>query len=146
MPKGARHNCSSACSQEWAGRTSPSRMRYLVRQRDKGICAACGLDCLALRAEYDALVKKEHGVTWNDTEAKRVFRKQHGIPPGRSCGDFWDADHIVPVVEGGGECRLSNFRTLCIPCHKRETAELARRRAHERHVKKPLPLFDQVGA
>jgi hypothetical protein len=27
-------------------------------------------------------------------------------------GDFWQADHIVPVAEGGGECDLSNYRTL----------------------------------
>lgn len=41
----------------------------------------------------------------------------------------WDADHVVPVSEGGGECDLSNLRTLCISCHKTATAELARRRA-----------------
>jgi hypothetical protein len=28
------------------------------------------------------------------------------------------------VVQGGGECALENMRTLCIPCHKRATAEL----------------------
>jgi 5-methylcytosine-specific restriction endonuclease McrA len=38
-------------------------------------------------------------------------------------------DHIVPVVEGGGACGLENLRTLCKPCHKRVTAELAGRRA-----------------
>eukprot|EP00976_Prorocentrum_cordatum_P075602 1181956-Prorocentrum_minimum.AAC.10 len=27
-------------------------------------------------------------------------------------GDFWQADHIVPVAEGGGECDLNNYRTL----------------------------------
>jgi 5-methylcytosine-specific restriction endonuclease McrA len=44
-------------------------------------------------------------------------------------GIQWDADHIVPVIEGGGECGLSNLRTLCRDCHKRVTAELAKRRA-----------------
>lgn len=53
--------------------------------------------------------------------------------PGRSSG--WDADHIVPVVEGGGQCGLENYRTLCHPCHKRATAELARRRAEARKGK-----------
>jgi 5-methylcytosine-specific restriction endonuclease McrA len=73
--------------------------------------------------------------------------KAHGIPPGRSCSDWWDADHIVPVVEGGGECGLSNFRTLCIPCHKKETkrlhGRLAVERKKERVVKKDesRPLF-----
>jgi len=46
--------------------------------------------------------------------------------PGRSSG--WDADHIVPVCEGGGQCGLDNYRTLCHPCHKRVTRELAARR------------------
>jgi 5-methylcytosine-specific restriction endonuclease McrA len=44
----------------------------------------------------------------------------------------WQADHIIPVVEGGGECGLDNIRTLCTPCHRRETASLAARRAQAR--------------
>jgi 5-methylcytosine-specific restriction endonuclease McrA len=35
-------------------------------------------------------------------------------------------------VEGGGGCGLENYRTLCRPCHKDETAKLAARRARER--------------
>jgi 5-methylcytosine-specific restriction endonuclease McrA len=45
---------------------------------------------------------------------------------------LWDADHIVPVVEGGGECDLANMRTLCLKCHKLATAELRRRRRQAR--------------
>ena len=41
---------------------------------------------------------------------------------------LWDADHIVPVVEGGGECDLSNIRTLCLLCHREVTAALRERR------------------
>lgn len=65
--------------------------------------------------------------------------------PGRSTG--WDADHIIPVVEGGGLCGLENYRTLCHPCHKQETAALAKRRAQSRRqsiAEQPtqdLPLF-----
>ena len=39
----------------------------------------------------------------------------------RQPGHFWQADHIVPVAEGGGMCELSNFRTLCTKCHAQET-------------------------
>lgn len=53
---------------------------------------------------------------------------------GRRTG--WDADHIVPVIEGGGECDLENIRTLCHPCHKLETAKLAARRAKRNRVEK----------
>jgi hypothetical protein len=44
-------------------------------------------------------------------------------------GHEWQADHIVPVAEGGGSCDLSGLRTLCTACHRVETAKLAARRA-----------------
>ena len=54
---------------------------------------------------------------------------------------LWEADHVVPLVEGGPHT-LANMRTLCVPCHKRATAELAARRAAVRKVRdeKQLPL------
>lgn len=41
--------------------------------------------------------------------------------------DDWQADHIVPVAEGGGSCGMQNLRTLCLPCHHQETRALMRR-------------------
>ncbi|HUW14746.1 MAG TPA: HNH endonuclease signature motif containing protein [Anaerolineae bacterium] len=41
----------------------------------------------------------------------------------------WHADHIVPVVDGGGACGLDNLRTLCWRCHRSETRKLRRRLA-----------------
>jgi 5-methylcytosine-specific restriction endonuclease McrA len=49
-------------------------------------------------------------------------------------GHTWEADHVVPVVEGGGQCGLDNFRTLCLSCHRKETAKLLRRRAEQRRI------------
>jgi 5-methylcytosine-specific restriction protein A len=49
---------------------------------------------------------------------------------------LWEMDHIVPVVEGGGSCGLENLRTLCWTCHRRETRELAARRAAARKAKR----------
>jgi len=40
---------------------------------------------------------------------------------------LWDADHILPVAEGGGECDLDNIRTLCLRCHRVVTAQLRER-------------------
>ena len=40
---------------------------------------------------------------------------------------LWDADHILPVAEGGGQCDLANIRTLCLLCHRDETARLRAR-------------------
>jgi hypothetical protein len=47
---------------------------------------------------------------------------------------LWEADHIVPVVEGGGECDLSNLRTLCLRCHRMATLGLRLRRAEARQL------------
>lgn len=45
---------------------------------------------------------------------------------------WWEADHILSVVEGG-DSNLDNIRTLCIPCHRSVTKELrARRRSGTR--------------
>jgi hypothetical protein len=41
--------------------------------------------------------------------------------------NLWDADHILPVTEGGGECDLDNIRTLCLRCHRVVTAQLRER-------------------
>ena len=57
-----------------------------------------------------------------------------GVPnPGWTLGrrTAWDADHITPVAEGGGLCGLENYQSLCHPCHKRKTAEMARRRSNK---------------
>ena len=40
---------------------------------------------------------------------------------------WWEADHIVPVVEGGGQCGPENYRTLCCRCHRVVTNELRQR-------------------
>jgi hypothetical protein len=46
-------------------------------------------------------------------------------------GSLWDADHIEARVYGGATT-LANARTLCVPCHRSVTAELARSRAASR--------------
>ena len=67
-------------------------------------------------------------------EEIRAFKERHGIPRHRS--RFWDIDHIVPVVEGGGSSGPENLRTLCLKCHKQVTAELAAKRAAARKASK----------
>ena len=85
------------------------RLREQVFARDRGVCAQCGLDTEALRKDKRKL----------DFAARRRFEKEWGRRR-----HLWDADHIVPVVEGGGECDLSNMRTLCLKCHRAATAAL----------------------
>lgn len=110
--------CGDACVHEWRLRTDPGYLRRLVFARDHGVCAECGTDTVALVAELRGL-RRQGYEPWR----KRV--EELGI--GHRRGSYWDADHIVPVAEGGGECDLSNIRTLCIPCHQKATAELRKR-------------------
>jgi 5-methylcytosine-specific restriction protein A len=102
LPKGKPFNCSSKCSEEWRCKTSPSHLRFVIQQRDKGVCALCKVDTISLRQEYDAIVKRlkqTYTYRYQDGEAGE-FLKAHGIPWGRITSDWWDADHIVPVTEG----------------------------------------------
>ena len=113
VPKGRFTFCSDACVHEWKLRTDSAYLREQVFQRDHGVCAQCGVDTEALRKDKRKL----------DYVARRQFEKDWGRRR-----HLWDADHIVPVVEGGGECDLSNMRTLCLKCHQEATAALRARR------------------
>ncbi len=51
----------------------------------------------------------------------------------------WEADHILPVIEGGGGCGLEGYRTLCVDCHKAETRALSRRRFGDNSTRDLFP-------
>jgi 5-methylcytosine-specific restriction protein A len=117
VPKGRITFCSEWCVAEWRLRSDPGFVRQKVFERDQGICAHCGVDCLAALRE----LKRLRGLA-----RARAFA--HWGLRGKLRKSLWDADHIVPVVEGGGECDLENLRTLCLRCHRTATAELRKRR------------------
>lgn len=142
LPKGRPFNCSKECSEQWRCRTSPSHMRWLLERRDKGICALCGADTIALRKQCQSLCRS--GWEYSTTEESWAFAKLHGVPPGRWSTDWWDADHIIPVIEGGGEMGLENYRTLCIPCHRKETKALRGRMSQAGKNRRELPLLDLI--
>ncbi len=130
---------SDNCVHEWKLRSNPGYLREMVFQRDRAICANCRRDCNAL---LKAL--KELGRT--DRKAYRAeiaALNQQGFIVDEyhlTAGQLWQADHIVPVAEGGGECGLNNLRTLCTPCHKRATAALRKRLAVQRKQTKTNQL------
>src|SRR5258706_1314659 len=105
--------CSDACVHEWRLRTDVSYLRAQVLRRDRGVCSLCATDTLKLSGALRRL-------NWRGRKRRCAAL---GIPMHR-IRSLWDADHIVPVAEGGGECDLRNLRTLCIPCHRRVTEEL----------------------
>ena len=107
---GGRWLCRCGCRQECQGRCSwVSKAHvedYLIRKGDNRTIRA-------------ALKKRDHGVC-------------------ALCGQqvkTWDADHTVPLAEGGHH-GLDNLRTLCRACHAGETGRLAGRLAAGRRVKR----------
>lgn len=51
-----------------------------------------------------------------------VYDRDRGVCANcKSVAQRWDADHIIPVHQGGGACDLDNFQTLCVDCHKAKT-------------------------
>jgi hypothetical protein len=116
VPRGRYTFCSEFCVHEWKLRTQPGYLREHVFERDRGICAGCGIDTVteARRLRFARGPQRASLLThWG---LRRRSRKS-----------LWDADHIVPVIEGGGECDLENIRTLCLRYHREVTVSLRRR-------------------
>lgn len=57
--------------------------------------------------------------------------------PGGECAEPWEADHIVPLEDGGAH-ELANFQALCTPCHVAKTAAEASARAERRRGRQRL--------
>lgn len=187
-----RTSHSMACVNDWKARNDPQTIARLVLERDRGICAHCGLDTEAARQSviggcpflppdpfeiadalghqhqfqfpdgkthrfwYDTKLKPDVQAAWeiadyfynrelraiyeqNQIELRDEYARRGFTDSSRR---WWEADHIVPVVEGGGGCGPEGYRTLCLPCHRIETAKLAARRAEKRRAAKQptLPL------
>lgn len=112
-----RTMCSPECAREIRIRSSHKFMKQEVYKRDKGICAICKVDtkiisknALKLNLEDRELYLLNYDIPMS----RKIWKRKFG-------GGLWDADHILPVKNGGGCCGLDNLRTLCIPCHKNIT-------------------------
>lgn len=125
VPRPRRTFCSQGCVDALLVRTSPSAARGRVFERDRGVCASCGLDTesrkralarLRRKDPKDETVRKARELAAGFERAVTIRARRPWIAVRRS---LWEADHLVPVVEGGGGCGLENLRTLCIPCPPR---------------------------
>ena len=102
----------------------------MVWKRDRGICAKCGCDApkefRLAKFRMRELGAQARALGLNHKEARKYISKNSGgWSLGRSTG--WDCDHKLAVVDGGGQCTLDNYQTLCTPCHKVKTKELHQR-------------------
>jgi len=125
VPAGRRRTwCSDRCVQEYRSIAAP---REAVFERDRGVCASCGFDTERLRRVLRHAARalaNAHGIGCV-YEINQWVEEFMGLNAQRT---LWEADHVVPVIEGG-TVALENLRTLCVDCHKRETAKLRRRLA-----------------
>jgi 5-methylcytosine-specific restriction enzyme A len=127
VPKGRRTFCSDDCVHEWRLRSDPRYLREQVLKRDRGVCKSCRVDTLVAQG----ILKRSRGAT----RQRLLGYWDLTAHTGRS---LWEADHIVPVIEGGGECDLSNLRTLCLRCHRMATLGLRLRRAEAKAAARQL--------
>lgn len=122
----------------------------MAYRRDKGICANCGLDCDKLervlkylwwRAKQTAYkpIPAAEGY-WTHSPRKQQWQvwymrakyKYEWATSYKGPTHTWEADHEIPVIEGGGEIGMGNIRTLCVPCHRIQTKHLHQRLSDRR--------------
>jgi 5-methylcytosine-specific restriction protein A len=133
VPKGKRTFCSDACVHEWKLRSDPGYLREQVFLRDLGICAKCKTDTRRTKILVQDVL---HAARYDrKDEAYRALLADFRLTAHEAEKSLWQADHIRPVAEGGGECGLENIQTICTKCHKLKTAIQAGKNAKPRKIK-----------
>jgi len=122
--------CSQECAEEGrlrrGGMYASTRVRAQVFSLENGICQKCGIDANALYLRINSLEPPERlnalmAAKWKLPKSSKALQNLLHNPKE---SDFWQADHILAVAEGGGDAGLDNLRTLCSPCHQVETERL----------------------
>ncbi len=119
VPPARRTFYSAECVDGWRITTDPNYIRQKVFKRDGGVCRRCGVNAHILRLRLRRLVKSELPTIEGIMKLYGIRRTRWGwFDLSKS---LWEAHHIVPVADGGGECGLDNYETVCIWCHREET-------------------------
>jgi len=127
--------CGKACVHEWRVRRDSQYVRSCLRRRDKGHCSFCGEDAIAIYKKFqNACTVKQKILKDKGLKGKKLKEKMSDFVDSLCAkimwpkigkwdreGSFWQADHILGVADGGGECGLENYQTLCTPCHRSKT-------------------------
>ncbi|HYE07436.1 MAG TPA: HNH endonuclease [Planctomycetota bacterium] len=143
--------CGAACAHEFRIRASPAYARRAVFARDRGVCTHCRLDCGMLDRIIARLRRPARDGDRSDPDAapdewtRPILSEQDerdqaegertalwlieklGLGLRKHSCSLWQADHRVPFSDGGADCGLGNYRTLCLACHRLQTKELHRR-------------------
>jgi 5-methylcytosine-specific restriction endonuclease McrA len=147
-PEHQRYWCSEACLQRYLLTSQGTFVRAHLLERDGGICALCGVDADRMDAALEALqrdllhpmlmsihpmiVQSFRAEGWTNIKT----RGRGSYPDAIAFTSCWEAHHVTSVIEGGGECGLENYKTLCFVCHKKVSAQQARARAEARQLSK----------
>ena len=143
VPKGKRTFCGDPkCVEEWKIRNSQAYARKKTYERDHGVCVRCHCETAVLVIQLDSLQLARASAPAEDYERLRVEQNNFILSLVQKGFDrnaiwnraLWQMDHIIEVVNGGGTCGLENLQTLCLPCHKKKTAQLAKDRAAARRA------------
>jgi 5-methylcytosine-specific restriction endonuclease McrA len=108
-----------------------------VYKRDLGRCAGCGADTRLQKIQLENALR-ECQYNEKDLEYKALLLALK-VAAYEARKSLWQADHIVPVADGGGLCDLSNYQTLCVKCHKLKTGRQASAGAKPRKIKPIKP-------
>jgi hypothetical protein len=149
--------CSRECAENGrlrrGGMHGSKNVRNQVFALEGGVCRKCGIDAHALFLRMCSLHPSErlNALCNNNWKLPKGAQALERLLQEPKEGDFWQADHIQAVAEGGGGCGLENLRTLCTPCHNEETQKLrARLRLNggvvqEPNQKKQADIRDVLG-
>ena len=145
------HWCSEECLRKYLLISDGAYVRGQLFERDRGICSECGVNAHQLN-EALAVLKDDllHPLLMTIHPMIVTTMRSEGWSNikvrGRGCypdaiehSSCWEADHIQSVAEGGGQCGLENYRTLCVVCHKKMSSKQAAARARARAILRGQP-------
>lgn len=147
IQSGAREGkyCSQRCMEEHKIRRKARDYgpRELLYEVEQGICQICAIDAHALFEQVtSANPETRKSVLESTPFVKLPINILNRMVKNPKPGLFWEADHITPVVEGGGQCGLENYRTLCVPCHRDVTKKLRKKMASHKKGKACASVTD----
>jgi 5-methylcytosine-specific restriction endonuclease McrA len=124
--KRSKRYCSKVCKESANFFCYPqhaSTKAFLLIHRQNCACARCGLSFEEEIAEH---IRRR--LRMKPGEELKAAEKVTLWQVGYETGNHWHVDHIVPIWKGGSGVGIDNVQVLCVPCHKRKTAEEAGQR------------------
>lgn len=112
----------------------PATKMYRLIFKQNWACAGCGESFeeelrSKIREKYDNA--NQVGTYMWDEQTDQTRERTSEDPPkqvrlhslGYATGDRWQTDHIIPIHKGGKGIDPLNLQVLCVPCHKKKTAD-----------------------